>query len=126
MKHRSNNDVGVNDAQIKGWLVLLHEFPCYGLGASLGDIVTENGVAPLNCLLSCDLKLCQNTFFQRNLGYTYRIPVFLCVGLPLFGGVFERVQYRHSTAKQDKALQRRATVGFCSFQDLRSSDHVRF
>lgn len=57
MNHGSSDDVGVYDAQIKGWLVFLYELPCHGLGSSLGDIVAENGVTPLNCLLSCDLKL---------------------------------------------------------------------
>lgn len=68
MNHRSSDDIRVNDTQIKGRLVILHKLPCHGLSASLGDIVAENRVTPLNGLVSCDLKICQYPCSAEALG----------------------------------------------------------
>jgi len=58
MEHRPSDNVWVNDAQIKIWVAVFHELPCHGFGTSLGDVVAENGIIPLDCLLGCDLELC--------------------------------------------------------------------
>lgn len=53
--HWPGDDVWINDSQVKRRRALLHELPCGRLRACLRDIVAENGIISLDCLLSCNL-----------------------------------------------------------------------
>lgn len=53
--HWPDDDIWVDDYQVKRRLVFLHELPCRGLRAFFRCIIAENSIIFLDCLLGRNL-----------------------------------------------------------------------
>lgn len=55
VNHWPDDDIWVDDCQVKRQLVFLHELPCRSLRAFFGDIVAEDSIISLDRLLGRNL-----------------------------------------------------------------------
>ena len=56
LKHRTNNDVGVDHGDVENWLLRGQKVPCGLFGKLLGNIVSKNWVLSFDCFSFCDLE----------------------------------------------------------------------
>ena len=56
MKHWANDNIGIDDRQIKGGLVVLHELPGSFLGQLLGRVISKYCIIVLECVFCCNLQ----------------------------------------------------------------------